>query len=91
VTNNQKAKKLNQDPPGPYPATVMPITDSSVFFRPGDGLPFDRYGKELYYDRSTSSYQAFTALAADAKELRRRKVQSTRDKRRRGATTTTTT
>jgi len=67
----------------------MPISDSSVFFAP-EGHPFDRYGKELYYNRSTSSYQAFTALAADAKELRRRKVQSTRDKRRRRATTNTT-
>jgi len=88
VANNKKAKKLmDRDPPPSGPP--MPISDSSVFFAP-EGHPFDRYGKELYYNRSTSSYQAFTALAADAKELRRRKVQSTRDKRRRRATTNTT-
>lgn len=91
VTNNKKAKKLmDRDPPLSGTGPPRPIDDSSVFFGP-DGIPFDRYGKELYYNRSTSSYQAFTALAADAKELRRRKVQSTRDKRRRRAATTTST
>ena len=90
ISNNQKARKLmNQDPPLRGNGPPLPPSTSSVHFGPFGTT--DAFGNALYYDRSSSSYQAFTALAVDAKELRRRKVQSTRDKRRRRTTTTTTT
>jgi hypothetical protein len=86
VTNNQKARKLlDRGPPLGGTGPPMPPSNSSVHFTPYG--PTDSFGNQLY--QSSSSYQAFTALAADAKELRRRKVQSTRDRRRRGATSTT--
>lgn len=91
VTNNQKAKKLHdRGPPLMGTGPPLPPSNSSVHFVP-NGSSVDSYGNQLYYNRASSSYEAFTALAADAKELRRRKVQSVRDKRRRGATSTTAT
>ena len=51
--------------------------------------PLTLTGNQLLFNRTSStSNEAFTALAADAKELRTRKVQSVRDKRRHGATIT---
>ena len=88
VTNNQKARKRSMMQDHPIPGPAMPPSTSSVHFRP-DGSPVNSFGHPLYFDSRTSTYQAFTALAADAKELRRRKMQSTRDRRRRGATSTT--
>jgi hypothetical protein len=89
ISNNQKARKLNtKDPPllGGPGVSIVP-TSSAQF---GTFGPTDRWGYPLQYNHSSQSFEAFTALAVDAKELRRRKVQSTRDKRlRRGATTTT--
>jgi hypothetical protein len=77
VSNNQKARKSAATP------TVIP-PQHSPYHGPGNlfGDPMFPY--------SPPSTQAFSALAADAKELRRRKMQSTRDRRRRGATSTTT-
>lgn len=79
VACNQKARKeaerrTQYQPPPPLPHT---------------------YAMPSHYVNPTIStihpeYPAFTALAADARELRRRKVQSTRDKRRKGGTSTTT-
>ena len=66
----------------------VPPSTSSVHFG-YRGEPADSFGNPLYFNNRTSTYQAFTALAADAKELRRRKMQSMRDRRRQGATTTT--
>jgi len=89
VTNNQKARKLlDRDPNLRGTGPPMPPSSSSVHFSPHG--PTDSYGNQLYFNRPSSTYEAFTALAVDAKELRRRKVQSVRDKRRRGATSTTT-
>ena len=91
VTNNQKARKLRErDPPYGGTGPPMPPSSSSVHFSP-HGPPIDSLGNQLYFNRASSTYEAFTALAVDAKELRRRKMQSSRDKRRRGATSTTTT
>jgi hypothetical protein len=91
VTNNQKArKKLDQDPPLSGTGPSLHPSNSSVHFSPY-GPPTDSFGNQMFYNRSSSTYEAFTALAVDAKELRRRKVQSARDKRRRGATSTTAT
>jgi len=82
VLNNRKKKKQSEDQPaGGVPAQPMPPHLSPFFQR-------DVFGN--YNPDSGPSTQAFTALAADAKELRRRKVQSVRDKRRRGATSSTT-
>jgi len=89
VTNNQKARKQARDPPfslGGLPFPTAP-PQYSPFYGPR-GVT-DLFGDPLF-GYSSPTPQAFTALAADAKELRRRKVQSTRDKRRRGVTTTTT-
>ena len=90
VTNNQKARKLlSQEPNLRGTGPPMPPSSSSVHFSPY-GPPTDSYGNQLYFNWSSSTYEAFTALAVDAKELRRRKVQSMRDKCRRGAASTTT-
>ena len=72
----------------PIPGLAMPPSTSSVYFRP-DGLTTDAFGSPLYFNPRTSTYQAFTALAVDAKELRRWKMQSMWDRHRRGATSTT--
>ena len=91
ISNNQKARKLlERDPPPRGTGPPLPPSTSSIHFSPY-GPPTDSFGNQIYYNQSSSTYQAFTALAADAKELRRRKVQSTRDKRRRRGTTTTST
>jgi len=90
ISNNQKASKLNaKDPPLLGGPGVSIVPTSSVQFGPLG--PTDRWGYPLQYNQSSNSFEALAALAVDAKELRRRKVQSTRDKRRRGATTNTTT
>jgi len=82
VSNNRKRRKQNEDQPlGGVPVPPMPPHLSPFFQR-------DVFGN--YNPDFGPTTQAFTALAADAKELRRRKVQSTRDRRRRGATSTTT-
>jgi hypothetical protein len=76
VANNQKAKKEAQ-------------RQSQA---PDLGLRPPVYYPHLFADPTippSSSNQAMVALAADAKELRRRKMQSTRDKRRKGAPSTT--
>ena len=77
VANNQKARKRTD--------TIQPPTIPTPYTS-----PTDFYGHPLFMHNSmpTSSPQALVALATDAKELRRRKVQSTRDKRRRGAVST---
>jgi hypothetical protein len=76
VSNNRKARKAAETQPSIPP-------QHSPFHGPGN-----LFGDPMFsYSQPTT--QAFTALAADAKELRRRKMQSTRDRRRRGATTTT--
>lgn len=88
VSNNQKLRKQGRDPPaGSIPSSQQPPQYSPFY---GSHGPLDLFGNPLF-NYSSPTTQAFTALAADAKELRRRKVQSTRDKRRRGATTTTPT
>ena len=80
VANNRKAKKEAEQ------RTYMPQPP----------LPRSYSSPPRYYHDVTPElpirpeYPAFTALVADAKELRRRKVQSTRDKRRKGAPTTST-
>ena len=88
VTNNQKARKRSMMQDHPIPGPAMPPSTSSVYFRP-DGSTTDAFGSPLYFNPCTSTYQAFTALAADTKELRRRKMQSMWDWRRWGATSTT--
>ena len=79
VTNNQKARKQTGDPllggiqlprvPPQYSPFYGPCGATNIF---GDPL----------FIYSQPSPQAFTSLVVDAKELRRRKMQSRRDRRR---------
>ena len=77
VSNNQKARKRAAEQSQPPPI-------GSPYYGPAN-----LFGDPLFIHNPPPSSQALMALAADAKELRRRKVQSMRDKRRSGATTTT--
>lgn len=72
VSNNQKARKRQQE------ATQLPASAAPYH------LSFDplRY---IHQPIPPTTTHALLAQAADAKELRRRKVQSMRDKRRKGA------
>ena len=86
ISNNQKARKRNEKD---SPLGGLPLAPNhSVQFGPL-GVT-DSWGYPVYHNRSSQSFEAYTALAVDAKELRRRKVQSIRDKRRQRASTTTT-
>jgi len=71
VSNNQKARKRQQE------ATHLPASSAPY------PLSFDplRY---IHQPIPPTTTHALLAQAADAKELRRRKVQSMRDKRRKG-------
>ena len=86
ISNNQKARKRNEKDP---PLGGLPVApNQSVQFGPLSVT--DSWGYAIYYNCSSQSFEAYTALAADAKELRRRKVQSTWDKRRQRMSTNTT-
>ena len=75
VANNRKAKKEAANVPASLPI-------------PPRVFPYHQYfGDPLYPPQQP--LQSMYANIADAKELRRRKMQSTRDKRRRGATSAT--
>ena len=67
ISNNQKARKHNETDP---PLGGLPVApNQSVRFSPL-GVT-DSWGYPVYYNRSSQSFEAYTALAADAKELRR--------------------
>ena len=76
VSNNQKARKRAVEQ-----SQLPPI--GSPYYGP------TLLGDPLFIHNPPPSSQALMALAADVKELRRRKVQSMRDKHHSGATTTT--
>jgi hypothetical protein len=52
---------------------------------PFDQIPYSHLPYFNHFRESLPTATALVAQAADAKELRRRKLQSTRDKRRKGA------
>lgn len=72
VSNNQKARKRQQE------ATQLPASTAPYV------LSFDPL-RHIHQPIPPTTTHALLAQAADAKELRRRKVQSMRDKRRKGA------
>lgn len=79
VSNNQKLRKPSLR--GLQFPRVPP--QYSMFY--GSRGPTDRFGDPLLF--SHPSRQSGQALAADTKELRRKKMQSARDRRRGGAIT----
>ena len=61
VTNNQKAKKrLEQNPPLMGTGSLMPPSNSSVYFPPYSP-PTNHFSNQLYYNQASSLYEAFTA------------------------------